>query len=47
LPNRYEDYVTAAIDKWDELMLIGAGTGEGIVNTMELHVKKFKEAMKT
>jgi Reverse transcriptase (RNA-dependent DNA polymerase) len=28
-------------------MLIGAGTGEGINNTMKLHVTNFKEAMKT
>jgi hypothetical protein len=46
-PKGYEDNVTVAIDKWDESMLIGAGTGEGIVNTMELHVKNSKEAMKT
>jgi hypothetical protein len=47
LPKRYEDDVTAAIDRWDEFMLIGAGTGAGIVKTMELHVKNLKEAMNT
>jgi hypothetical protein len=32
---------------WGELNLIGAGIGGGFVNTKELHVMKYKEAMTT
>jgi hypothetical protein len=45
IPKKYrKDFLMTGADK-AEAILIGAGLGEGISNTMELHVKNYKQAM--
>ena len=45
MPEKYrKDFVLTGTDS-KETILIGAGLGEGISNTIELHVKNYKQAM--
>jgi Reverse transcriptase (RNA-dependent DNA polymerase) len=46
-PKNFDDYVTTAADLCEEFLGIGAGAGEGIMNTMELQVKTYRQAMKS
>jgi hypothetical protein len=46
-PKKFNDYVTAAADLCEEFLGIGAGIGEGIINTMDLQVKTYRQAMKS
>ena len=41
-----QDVPAVTLDgEWDEIYLVGAGMGGGFINTQELHVMEYKEAM--